>query len=168
MSSPEAAAPEAPEEQAPAVDEVRQGMLDTLTAELGDAIVGSQIEKGDLWVRVRPDAWRRAAEVCCAALACDYFCFLSGIDWQPSSVPNPEEAAAATPIEGVEPDEADTGEDDAGEPEPEAATATEDTDGLRTGYAGGDTRLKRLVSLGGSMNAPSRYTSMTPRRSGTF
>ena len=54
MSSPEAAAPEAPEEQAPAVDEVRQGMLDTLTAELGDAIVGSQIEKGDLWVRVRP------------------------------------------------------------------------------------------------------------------
>src|SRR5207237_634615 len=125
---------ETPEEQTPAVDEVRQALLDTLTAELGDAIVGSHTEKGDLWVRVRTDAWRQAAEACRTALACDYFCFLSGIDWQPSSVPNPEEAAAATPIEGAEDEEEEEPEAEAAPPEPEG-------DGLRTGYAGGDSRF---------------------------
>src|SRR5207245_11735869 len=78
LSSADTETTEAAEEQAPAVDEVRQGMLDTLTAQLGDALVESHIEKGDLWLRVRPDGWKRAAEVCRDALACDYFCFLSG------------------------------------------------------------------------------------------
>ena len=134
---------EAPEEQAPAVDEVRQGLLDALTAELGDALVGSHIEKGDLWVRVRPDAWRRAAELCRDGLACDYFCFLSGIDWQPSSVPNPEEAAADTPIEGADDDDEPAAESEAeGEVDAPAEPAAEDDGGLKTGYAGGDTRFQ--------------------------
>jgi NADH-quinone oxidoreductase subunit C len=141
LSSAEGTATET-EEQAPQVDEVRQGLLDTLTAELGDGLVGSHLDKGDLWIRVRPDAWRRTAELCRDRLACDYFCFLSGIDWMPSSVPNPEEAAADTPIEG-EDDDADGGTAQAPvEPEEKEAVTPEEPDGWKTGVAGGDTRFQ--------------------------
>jgi NADH-quinone oxidoreductase subunit C len=108
-------------------DTDQQTLLDTLTAALGDAVVESRLEKGDLWVRVRTDAWRAAAEACRDRLACDYFCFLSGIDWMPSQVPNPEEAAAAA-------DE----EDEEEAPLPSPAASQE----LRTGYAGGDSRFQ--------------------------
>ena len=37
-----------------------------------------------LVVRVKPDAWRRAAEVSKHELECDYLSFISGIDWQPA------------------------------------------------------------------------------------
>jgi NADH-quinone oxidoreductase subunit C len=37
-----------------------------------------------LVVRVKPDAWRRAAEVSKHALECDYLSFIAGIDWQPA------------------------------------------------------------------------------------
>jgi NADH-quinone oxidoreductase subunit C len=115
---------------APPVDEVRTGMLATLTEALGDAIVGSHIEKGDIWVRVRLDSWRAAAEACKTLLDCDYFCYLSAIDWMPSSAPNPEDAIA-------EDGDAST------EPEP----AAEPGAGLETGYAGGDTRFQVFCRL---------------------
>src|SRR5439155_1074417 len=83
-STPEAPEATGDEVAAPAVDEVREGLLAALTAELGDAVVGSEIRDRDLFVRVRADAWRRAARVCRDRLACDYFCFLSGIDWMPA------------------------------------------------------------------------------------
>ena len=144
LSSAEGTATET-EEQAPAVDELRQGLLERLTAELGDALVGSHLDKGDLWIRVHPDAWRRTAEFCRDALACDYFCFLSGIDWMPSSAPNPEQAAADTPIEGVEDDDADP---DGGtaqapvEPDEKDAVTPDEPGGWKTGVAGGDSRFQ--------------------------
>ena len=48
---------------APAVDELRQGLLTRLQAGLGDAVVGSHVIPGDdLWARVRTDAWVAAGQ----------------------------------------------------------------------------------------------------------
>ena len=126
--------PEAPEAEAPARDELREGLLERLQSELGDAVVGSRVEKGDIWVRVDRAAWHRAAEVCKRKLACDYFCFLSGIDWMPSSAPNPEaEVDDEAEGEAVAPTE----------PAQQAAAAAE----IETGFAGGDTRFQVFARL---------------------
>jgi NADH-quinone oxidoreductase subunit C len=65
-------------------DDVEQELLARLERELGDGIVESADTFGMLVVRVKPDAWRRAAEVSKQALECDYLSFISGIDWQPA------------------------------------------------------------------------------------
>src|SRR5207253_2861203 len=44
------------EEAAPASDPIRDELLEALRTALGDAVVGSEINRGDLWVRVRADA----------------------------------------------------------------------------------------------------------------
>jgi NADH-quinone oxidoreductase subunit C len=106
--------------------DTEEAVLETLTGALGDAIVGSHIEKGDIWVRVTREAWRAAVEACRDHLDCDYLCFLSGIDWMPSSAPNPEDAIAD--------------EDETAAPEP---PSTE----IETGYAGGDTRFQVFARL---------------------
>ena len=101
----------------PAVDELRQGVLARMQARLGDAVVGSHVIAGDdLWVRVRADAWVATGEFVRDELGCDYFCFLSAIDWMPSPYGK--------------------GEDDPTEPPPERSTETV------PGYAGGDTRMQ--------------------------
>jgi NADH-quinone oxidoreductase subunit C len=66
------------------LDDVEQELLARLERELGDGIVESADAFGMLVVRVKPDAWRRAAEVSKQALECDYLSFISGIDWQPA------------------------------------------------------------------------------------
>jgi NADH-quinone oxidoreductase subunit C len=66
------------------LDETEQELLARLERELGDGIVESADAFGMLVVRVKPDAWRRAAEVSKQALECDYLSFISGIDWQPA------------------------------------------------------------------------------------
>ena len=114
------------------VDEPRQAVLDDLTKELGDAVVGSEIRCGDLWVRVRADAWRRTAEVCRKQLDFDYFCFLSGLDWMQSTAPNPKVVA------GVDADQADA---DQAEVAPTADAP------LVTGFAGGEGRFQVLARL---------------------
>jgi NADH-quinone oxidoreductase subunit C len=121
-------------------DERCQRLLAILTEALGDAIVESEIRVGDVWVRVRPDAWRVTAEACKTALACDYFCFLSGLDWMPATAPNPEEAAATLPVEGLEPEEEPEAPEEA---KPEASDGGEsEGEGWATGYAGGDSRFQ--------------------------
>ncbi len=85
--APAAEAPAVEEEAAPPAepDPLREGVLATLQAELGDAIVEYHLAPGDdLWVRVRPEAWREAAVVAKHDCGCTYFDFLSGIDWLPS------------------------------------------------------------------------------------
>jgi NADH-quinone oxidoreductase subunit C len=108
------------EAETPARDELREGLVERMAAALGDDLVDSHVEKGDLWVRVAVTRWRDALAVCRDQLGCRYFCFLSGIDWMPSSAPNPEAEA------------------DEGDETPVTPAAAE----IVTGYAGGDTRFQ--------------------------
>ena len=147
-----AEAPEAPAEvEAPPVDELRQGFLAVLQEELGDALVGSEVAGGDLWVRVDRTAWKRAGEVCRDRLHMDYFCFLSGIDWMPSPYGTGEKEMGDvdTGDGGDEPAAEAEAEPEAeaeaapSEPEPDAAEG----DGWHTGYAGGETRFQVFARL---------------------
>ena len=124
-----------------ATDDRQHALLEDLTTRLGDAIVGSHIRNGDLWVRVRPDAWVRAAREC-KAMGFDYFCYLSGVDWLPHTWPNPKV------IEGVVPDAddeaalpADPNADE--NPAPDESTSGE----IVSGFAGGDTRFQVIARL---------------------
>ncbi len=121
-------ATEAPEAETPPVDELREGLLSILCEELGDAVVGSEVAGGDIWVRVDRAAWKRAAEVCRDRLHTDYFCFLSGLDWLPAPGLSGEKV--------FDPDAPTEGGDETVEP-------TE----IATGVAGGDTRFQVLARL---------------------
>jgi NADH-quinone oxidoreductase subunit C len=82
--APEAAEsePEAPEpERTP--DPVRDPLMAKITGDLGDAVLGQEVVKGDMWLRVANPAWRRTIQYL-KDHGFDYFCFLSGIDWLPS------------------------------------------------------------------------------------
>jgi NADH-quinone oxidoreductase subunit C len=73
------------EEPAAATDEARAGLLEALTGELGEALVGSHLDPGDdLWVRVERGAWVHTGEFLKTGLGFQYFSFLSAIDWLPS------------------------------------------------------------------------------------
>jgi NADH-quinone oxidoreductase subunit C len=96
---------EATEAPAPEVDEARQALLDALTAELGAAVLASEIAGGDICVRVDRASWRAAVEACRDKLGMDYFCFLSGIDWMDAPDLSGEKAwdpDAASPSNGGE------------------------------------------------------------------
>ena len=98
-------------------DARREHVVQVLREALGDALVAVELKPhDDLWVRVRPDAWRQAGLTLRDALGCKYFCFLSAIDWMPSPYGR--------------------GEDDPSAPAPERDTE------IRQGYTGGDTRMQ--------------------------
>ncbi len=78
------AAPEPEPEPAPELAADVEALLTRLETALGDGVVEHGAAQGDLVVRVRPDAWRRAAEVARAELDCDYLSFVAGIDWMPA------------------------------------------------------------------------------------
>lgn len=67
-----------------ALDDAHAGLLERLLAELGDAVLAHEPCFGRPVVRIRRDAWRRAAEVAKTRLGCDFLSFVSGIDWQPA------------------------------------------------------------------------------------
>lgn len=69
----------------PPPDPVREAVLAALQADLGDAIVQSQLIPEDLVIRVDRNAWRRTAETLKVKHGFEYFCFLSGIDWLKSA-----------------------------------------------------------------------------------
>lgn len=106
------------------VDVARQQLAADIRATLGEAVLDVYIKPGDdLWVRVRTESWREIHQKLRDALGFNYFCFLSAIDWMPSPYGR--------------------GEDDPTEPPPVRDTT------IRSGYAGGDTRMQvfaRLVS----------------------
>src|SRR3954453_4301943 len=86
---------EASEEPAPEADPVLVELYERFAAALGDGVIEHADVFGTLVVRVRPDAWRHAAEVARNELACDYLSFISGIDWQPMAKAD-EEAGSDT------------------------------------------------------------------------
>ncbi len=106
-----------------------QRILDVLGQELGAAVVGHAMERGDLWVRVERAVWRRALEVAKTKLGLTYFGFLSGIDWAP-----------APGLSGERTFRGEEADDDAGDAADGAAE-------VRTGLAGGDTRFQVFARL---------------------
>jgi NADH-quinone oxidoreductase subunit C len=71
--------------EAPAIEAGHhQRIVDRLTRDLGDAVLGHVLERGDLWVRVERAAWHRTVEICKTKLGLTFFSFLSGIDWAPA------------------------------------------------------------------------------------
>jgi NADH-quinone oxidoreductase subunit C len=134
----------------PETDPVREQLLDALTRELGDAVLGSEINRGDLWVRVRADAWKRAAEACRDTLGLDYFCFLSGLDWMPSA-PNPEESVStdisADADDAEDEDAAAIAEAEQEQPVVDDASAAAAAPAMVSGVAGGDTRFQVFARL---------------------
>jgi len=110
------------ETQALASDHLREGIIDRLRSEIGDALVDSHLVPGrDVWVRVRTDAWRTAGIALRDRLGMDYFCFLSAIDWMPSPFGKGEDDPTAEPAE------------------------RDDT--IRQGYTGGETRFQLLARV---------------------
>ena len=106
-------------EETPALpgDGLRERIVQQLRDALGDALLDSVVQPGDdVWVRVRTDAWRAAGLALRDVVGCDYFCFLSAIDWLPSPYGR--------------------GEDDPTAPPPERDST------IRQGYAGGETRMQ--------------------------
>ena len=78
-------------------------LLDALVARLGDGIIESAFACGTPVVRVRREAWRRAAEVAKHDLACDYLSFISGIDWQPAPRPAGDDSGdTSAPVQPTE------------------------------------------------------------------
>ena len=107
-------------------DALREGVVAALREHLGDALLDSVVKPNDdVWVRVRTDAWRQAGMVLRDVVGCEYFGFVSAIDWLPSPFGR--------------------GEDDPTQPAPERDTE------IRQGYAGGETRMQvfaRVTHLG--------------------
>jgi NADH-quinone oxidoreductase subunit C len=85
------------------LDETEQELLARLEQELGEGIVESADAFGTLVVRVKPDAWRQAAEVARRRLECDFLSFIAGIDWQPA--PREGEEAGGDTSSPVQPTE---------------------------------------------------------------
>ncbi len=75
----------------PAIDPAVEALFERFSAALGDGVVDHADTFGTLVVRVRPDAWRRAAEIARADLECDYLSFIAGIDWMPAPKPAGDE-----------------------------------------------------------------------------
>jgi NADH-quinone oxidoreductase subunit C len=109
----------APAAETPALpgDGLREGIVQRLRDVLGDDLVDSLVKPGDdMWVRVSADAWQQAGRVLRDTIGCDYFCFLSAIDWLPSPYGR--------------------GEDDP------TAPAVERDSTIKQGYTGGETRMQ--------------------------
>jgi NADH-quinone oxidoreductase subunit C len=67
-----------------ALDAAHTELLAGFERDLGDAVIESTPMFAVPVVRVRPDAWRRAAEVARERYECDFLSFVSGLDWQPA------------------------------------------------------------------------------------
>jgi NADH-quinone oxidoreductase subunit C len=76
----------AEETAAPELSAESAELFARLERELGDAIIEHAVMRGDAVVRVKPDAWQRAAVVCKSEGECDYLSFVAGIDWLPTPV----------------------------------------------------------------------------------
>jgi len=127
-----AAEPDAPK------DDLREGLIEAMTLELGaDAILGTHIRvDDDLWIRVSRDAWAATGDVAQRKLGLTFFDFLSGIDWLPSPFGRDMDSQEDTIVHGKE----------VKEPAP-----------MAQGYAGGDTRFQVFARV----VHPTKFHSIT-------
>lgn len=103
-------------------DALREGVITALRDALGAGLIDTLLKPNDdLWVRVDAESWQQAGRVLRDVVGCDYFCFLSAIDWMPSPFGK--------------------GEDD-----PTAEAPERDTE-IKQGYTGGSTRLQVIARV---------------------
>ena len=133
-------------------------LLALFRAEMGAAVLGAEIQRHEIIVRVRRDAWVEAATAAKRKLGLTYFCFISGMDW----LDNPTQTSRYENVWGSVEEDVEVAED--GEPtdapEPEAASEPEaapqpvanldpepEPVGFRTGVAGGDSRFQVMMRV---------------------
>lgn len=111
------------------VDEIREALLASIKADLGDVVVGSHIEAGhELWIRVTAEAWAETADYMCNGRNFKFFDWLSAIDWLPSPFGRSMDSEVDKTL-GL-------------------AEATEKAESeMVSGYAGGDTRFQVLARV---------------------
>ncbi len=131
MSSTDAATVEtvetdASEAAAAAADAEAENLLERASGALGEALVGSHISAGELWLRVDRDSWAELAGWLRDTEGFTFFSFLSAIDWLPSPFGRDMDSAVDNVLDP---------------PEPKEAPPTE------TGVAGGDTRFQLLARV---------------------
>jgi NADH-quinone oxidoreductase subunit C len=134
---PSADAEATEDETAVETDEARESLLEAVTAELGDAVVGQHLIPGrDLWVRVATDAWSDTADYLRNRQRFRFFDWLSAIDWMPSPYGRSLDATVDT-ILGA----ADAGADD--------RDAADDDEAVESPpkVAGGDTRFQIMARV---------------------
>lgn len=115
-------------------DEARQSLLEAVTAELGDAVVGHHLLPGrDVWVRVDTGAWSDTADYLRNRQRFRFFDYLSAVDWSPSpygrSLDAAVDVALGAATETVEVDGSDS------------------DDGPMERVAGGDTRFQVMARV---------------------
>ncbi len=109
-----------------AADAEAEALLDRARGALGEALVGSHIAAGELWLRVDRESWAGLARWLRDEEGFTFFSFLSGIDWMPS----PHGRDMDSTVDNV-----------LDPPEAKEAPPTE------TGVAGGDTRFQLLARV---------------------
>ena len=124
MSSTDAPVADA---EADAADAEAEALLDRAGGALGDALVGSHIAAGELWLRVERDSWADLARWLRDEEGFTFFSFLSAIDWLPSPFGRDMDSAVDNVLDP---------------PEPKETPPTE------TGVTGGDTRFQLLARVG--------------------
>lgn len=119
MPSAEAESTETEDAVEEAVDEARQALLEAVTEELGDAVLGHHLIAGrDLWVRVATESWADTADYLRNRQRFRFFDWLSAVDWLPSPYGRSLEAAV-----DVELEEADGNDEDSEAADPIAVAA---------------------------------------------
>jgi len=102
-------------------------LLERARSALGDALVGSHISAGELWLRVESESWADLAAWLRDEEGFGFFSFLSAIDWMPSPFGRDMDSAVDNELDP---------------PEPKEAPPT------GTGVSGGDTRFQLLARVG--------------------
>jgi len=114
---------EGEEAQQPQTDELREGWAAQMAEALGDGYCEHHIVcSSDLWVRVTRQAWVDAAIFARDRLGCDFFDWLSAIDWLPSPYGRDMDAQTDNPPQ-------------------------RSVESVEQGYGGGHTRFQMLLRL---------------------
>ena len=128
MSSTDAAVADVEAEAAEAAaDAEAEALLERAGGALGEALIGSHIAAGELWLRVERDSWADLARWLRDEEGFAFFSFLSAIDWMPSPFGRDMDSTVDNVLDP---------------PEPKEAPPTE------TGVTGGDTRFQLLARVG--------------------
>ena len=128
-------------------------LLERIAGEFGDALVGSHVAYGDLWVRVSREVWAHLANWLKSEAGFGFFNFLSAVDWMTSPFGRDMDSLVDNTLSSVN----DTSKDTA----KTVKTANKDIDKsskhgpleskrqskIESGVTGGDTRFQMLARV---------------------